>query len=67
MVALFALGVMSILWTAVVAAAIFAEKVLPRGPLISRGVALGLLVLGAWVVLDPGSVPGLAEPMEMAL
>jgi predicted metal-binding membrane protein len=67
MVALFALGVMSILWTAVIAAAIFAEKVLARGPLISRGVALGLLVLGAWVALDAGSIPGLGEPMEMAL
>jgi predicted metal-binding membrane protein len=66
-VALFALGVMSILWTAVIAAAIFAEKVLARGPLISRGVALGLLVLGAWVTLDAGSIPGLGEPMEMAL
>jgi predicted metal-binding membrane protein len=67
MAALFALGVMSILWMAFVAAAIFAEKVLPRGPLVSRGVAVGLVVLGAWVALDAGSVPGLAEPMEMAL
>ena len=67
MVALFALGVMSVLWMVVVAAAIVAEKVVPHGPLISRGVAVGLLVLGAWVAVSPGSVPGLAEPMEMAL
>jgi predicted metal-binding membrane protein len=66
MVALFALGVMSILWMVVVAAAIFAEKVLPHGPLVSRGVALGLLVLGAGVAISPETVPGLAEPMEMA-
>jgi predicted metal-binding membrane protein len=63
MVALFALGAMGILWMVVVAAAIFAEKVLPRGPLISRAVAVGLLVLGAWVGLDAGSVPGLGDQM----
>ena len=37
MLALFALGVMSLFWAAVVAAAIFAEKVLPRGGSRSRG------------------------------
>jgi len=71
MVALFALGVMSLFWMAVVAAAIFAEKVLPRGVRLSRAVALGLVVLGVWVAASPGSVPGLTEPggspsMEMA-
>jgi predicted metal-binding membrane protein len=70
-VALFALGVMSLFWMAVVAAAIFAEKVLPRGVRLSRAVALGLVVLGVWVAASPGSVPGLTEPggspsMEMA-
>ena len=66
MVALFALGVMSLLWTAVIAAAIFAEKVLPRGPGLSRVFAVALLVLGTWVALSPGSVPGLTE-MEMGM
>jgi predicted metal-binding membrane protein len=62
MVALFALGVMSLFWMAVVAAAIFVEKVLPRGVRLSRAVALGLVVLGIWVAASPGSVPGLTEP-----
>lgn len=62
MVALFALGVMSLFWMAAVAAAIFAEKVLPHGPRVSRGVAVALIVLGAWVALSPASVPALTEP-----
>ena len=66
MVALFALGAMSILWMAIVAAAIFAEKVLPHGLRVSLFVAAALLLLGIWVMVSPGTVPGLAEPMEMA-
>jgi predicted metal-binding membrane protein len=71
MVALFALGVMSLFWTAVVAAAIFAEKVLPGGARLSSAVAVALVVLGIWVAASPGSVPALTEPggsrsMEMA-
>jgi predicted metal-binding membrane protein len=62
MVVLFALGVMSVVWMGVVAVAIFAEKVLPQGPRLSRGVAVALVVLGVWVAFSPGSVPGLTEP-----
>src|SRR5262249_55482613 len=40
MLALFALGVMSLFWMALVAAAIFAEKVLPRGEQFGRGLAV---------------------------
>jgi predicted metal-binding membrane protein len=68
MAVLFALGVMSLTWMVVVAGAIFAEKVLPRGPRLSRAVGLALIVLGVWVAVSPGSVPGLTEPsmhMEM--
>jgi predicted metal-binding membrane protein len=73
MLVLFAVGVMSLFWMAIVAAAIFAEKVLARGPALSRLVALALVILGIWVAAAPGSVPGLTEPdgsppmeMEMA-
>jgi predicted metal-binding membrane protein len=62
MAALFALGVMSLFWMAVVAGVIFAEKVLPHGLRLSRGVALALVVLGLWVAGSPSSVPGLREP-----
>jgi predicted metal-binding membrane protein len=62
MVVLFALGVMSVLWMAVVAAVIFAEKVLPGGIRISRVVGPALVILGIWLAVSPGSVPGLTEP-----
>jgi len=66
MLVLFALGVMSLFWMAVVAAAIFAEKVLPRGIRLSRVLAPALVVLGIWVAMAPASVPGLTEPNQMA-
>jgi predicted metal-binding membrane protein len=62
MVALFAVGVMSLFWMAVVAAVIFAEKVLPYGLRLSRVFALVLVALGIWVAMAPGSVPGLTNP-----
>jgi predicted metal-binding membrane protein len=62
MAVLFALGVMSLVWMVVVAAVIFAEKVLPRGALVSRVVAPALVALGIWVAVSPASVPGLTEP-----
>ena len=66
MVVLFAVGVMSLFWMAVVAAVIFAEKVLPQGLALTRVVAVGLVALGLWVSVAPSSVLGLTEPgMEM--
>jgi predicted metal-binding membrane protein len=62
MAALFALGVMSLFWMAVVAGVIFVEKVVPHGVRLSRGVALALVVLGIWVAGWPSSVPGFTEP-----
>ncbi len=62
MLALFALGVMSLFWMVVVSTAIFAEKVLPYGLPLSRVFAAALIVLGLCVASMPASVPGLAEP-----
>lgn len=62
MVVLFALGVMSLVWMAVVAGLIFAEKVLPYGDRLTRPIAVGLVALGIWVAVAPGSVPGLTQP-----
>jgi predicted metal-binding membrane protein len=62
MVVLFALGVMSLLWMAVVAGAIFVEKVLPQGLRLTRLFAIALIVLGIWIALAPSSVPGLTQP-----
>jgi predicted metal-binding membrane protein len=62
MAVLFVLGAMSLFWMAIVAVAIFAEKVLPRGPRFAPFFALGLVALGIWVAMSPSSVPGLTEP-----
>lgn len=67
MLALFALGVMSLFWAAVVAASIFAEKVLPRGLALARVLAVALVALGLLVALAPGHVPELTQPEPMRM
>jgi predicted metal-binding membrane protein len=62
MLLLFALGVMSLTWMAVVAALIFAQKVLPRGQQLAKGFAVAFLAAGVWIAAAPGSVPGLTLP-----
>jgi predicted metal-binding membrane protein len=62
MLALFALGVMSLFWMAVVAAAILVEKVAPQGERLARLFAVALVALGIWVATAPASVPGLVQP-----
>ena len=62
MVVLFAVGVMSITWMVVVAAIVFAEKVLPVGERVAQALAVVLIALGIWVAVAPGSVPGLTRP-----
>jgi predicted metal-binding membrane protein len=60
MVALFALGVMSVGWMAVVGAFIAVEKMLPWKRLANRSVAVALVVVALGVALAPWSVPGFA-------
>jgi predicted metal-binding membrane protein len=62
MVVLFALGVMSLTWMAVVASLIFAQKVLPAGERLTKAFAVAFVVAGIWVASAPGSVPGLTLP-----
>lgn len=62
MAVLFVLGVMSLFWMALVAVAIFAEKVLPHGARVATPVAVALVAVGVWVGVSPASVPGLTEP-----
>jgi predicted metal-binding membrane protein len=62
MAVLFVLGAMSLFWMAVVAVAIFAEKVLPHGTRLAPAFAVALVALGIWVAVSPGSVPRLTEP-----
>jgi predicted metal-binding membrane protein len=62
MLALFALGVMSLFWMAVVGGVILVEKLAPGGERLSRGFAVALVALGVWIAAAPGSVPGLVQP-----
>jgi predicted metal-binding membrane protein len=62
MAALFALGVMSLAWMALVAGLIALEKVLPWRRVAMWGTAALLLGLAIWLVAAPHSVPGLAVP-----
>jgi predicted metal-binding membrane protein len=62
MAVLFVLGVMSLVWMALVTLAIFAEKVLPHGARLAAPLAVALVALGVWVGVSPASVPGLTQP-----
>jgi predicted metal-binding membrane protein len=62
MLALFALGVMSLFWMAVVSVVILVEKLAPGGDSLSRAFAIALVALGVWIASAPGSVPGLVQP-----
>jgi predicted metal-binding membrane protein len=67
MAALFAVGVMSLGWMAVIAAFIASEKLLPWPRASRNAVAIALLVLGLAVAIVPADVPGFAEPTGQAM
>ena len=62
MAALFALGVMSVAWMALVAAIIAAEKTLPWRRVVTYGTVAVLLTLGVLVLVAPGLLPALTVP-----
>ena len=65
MASLFALGIMSIAWMALVAALVAAEKVLPWPVAATRAAAVVLIALALGVALDPAHVPALTQPAGM--
>src|SRR4051812_3658485 len=62
MASLFALGVMSVTWMAVVAGLIAVEKTLPWRRAATYGTALVLFTLGVLVLVAPDLLPGLTIP-----
>jgi predicted metal-binding membrane protein len=64
MASLFALGLMSIVWMAFVAALIAMEKTLPWRRVATLGTAAVLLVLGMLVLASPSAVPALTIPSD---
>ena len=69
MASLFALGVMSAVWMAVVAGLIALEKLLPWRRTATYGTAVVLLAIGVLVLTAPTALPGLtvpaSDPMSM--
>lgn len=64
MASLFALGVMSLVWMAFVAALIAFEKTVPWRRVATYGTAGVLVVLGLLVLVAPNALPGLTIPSD---
>jgi predicted metal-binding membrane protein len=62
MASLFALGVMSLAWMALVAGLIAAEKILPWRRVATYGTAAILLALGVLLLVAPDAIPALTIP-----
>jgi len=62
MAVLVAVGVMSLPWMTVIAVVVAAQKLLPGKAAVDVPVALAIAGIGIWIVLAPGSVPGLTPP-----
>ncbi len=62
MASLFALGVMSIAWMALVAGLIAVEKTVPWRPVATYGTAAALLTLGVLLLAVPHAIPALTIP-----
>jgi hypothetical protein len=62
MASLFALGVMSLVWMAVVAGLIAVEKLLAWRRVATYGTTAALLVLGVLLLAVPNALPGLTIP-----
>ncbi|GAA4723671.1 DUF2182 domain-containing protein [Pedococcus ginsenosidimutans] len=67
MASLFALGVMSLTWMALVAAIIAVEKLLPWRRVVTYGTAALLLGLGLFLLTAPDALPGLTTPSGMTM
>jgi predicted metal-binding membrane protein len=63
MASLFALGVMSVTWMAVVAGLIAIEKTIPWRRVASLGTALVLVCLGVLLLVAPHAIPWLTTPV----
>jgi predicted metal-binding membrane protein len=64
MASLFALGVMSVTWMAVVAGLIAVEKTIPWRRVATYGTTVVLVGLGVTMLVAPDALPGLTLPSE---
>jgi predicted metal-binding membrane protein len=64
MASLFALGIMSPIWMAVVAGLIAVEKILPWRRLATYGVTIVLFALGVLVIFAPNVIPAFTVSVQ---
>jgi hypothetical protein len=67
MASLFALGVMSVVWMAVVAGLIAFEKLFPARRVATYGTVAILLVLGGLMLAAPDTIPALTIPGDSSM
>jgi predicted metal-binding membrane protein len=65
MASLFALGIMSVIWMALIATVVAAEKLVPWRRAATHAAAVFLAVLGVLLLLAPQALPGLTIPSMM--
>ncbi|MFY1667707.1 DUF2182 domain-containing protein [Pseudomonas sp. Pseu.R1] len=63
MAVMFAVGVMSLTWMALLTLFMFAEKVLPNGRRLAMPIAAFLLIMGGWIAVSPDTAPLLQDPL----
>lgn len=63
MAILFAISPMSILWMAIITAAIVIQRLFPASWPVDMSIAVVIVALGAWILVDPAAVPGLMPSM----
>ena len=63
MLMLVALGVMSVTWMLVIAALVFAQKLLPPKAAVDVPLAVAIVAVGILIIAAPGSVPGVMPTM----
>ena len=66
MASLFALGIMSVIWMAFIAAVIAAEKLVPWRRIATYGAAALLAAIGMLLLVAPQALPGVTIPSMMA-
>ncbi|MGO4303370.1 DUF2182 domain-containing protein [Cupriavidus sp. RAF12] len=57
MAVMFAVGVMSFSWMALLTVFMFAEKMLPQGKRLATAIAIFLVVMGIWIAVAPNTAP----------
>jgi predicted metal-binding membrane protein len=61
---MFAMGIMSLTWMALLTLFMFVEKVAPRGHALTIPIACFLWTMGLWIAVSPETAPLLKDPIR---